>query len=161
MTHQPPGTFLPPTADALAANQQQRLTQLEQRPQPADLGPFCQITATNPAPILTGDGRRTARWWPWRGALRLQYIIATADGLTEATTVVVRRGTPTGVVDQVTLEWSADGVKREGHDAVWTIGDYLDLTVEGQVSHLMVQLHFAGIGGGGLVFSVPAVGGGG
>lgn len=159
MTHQPPGTFLPPTADQLAADQQRRLTQLEQRTQPTDPGPFAHITATNPSPITLGDQRRTGRVWPWRSAWRLQYVIATADGVSAETTVVVHRGTPEGEIDVVTMVWDDDGVKREGHDAVWTIGDYLDVTVEGEVSHLVVQLHFLGIGDHALTFSVPTGGG--
>lgn len=156
MTHRPPGTFHPPTADELAADQQRRIHALEQRYQQGAQRPTCQVTATNPAPVAEGDNPVTGRWWPWRGALRLQYVIATATEVNPSATVAVRRGG----VDVVTFTFVADGVYRAGHDEVWTIGDYLDLTLTGAVGHLVVQLHFEGEGGGGLVFSVPGGGGG-
>lgn len=158
MTHQPPGTFLPPTADQLAAHQQAQIRDLQQRYQPTEAGPYAHITATNPAPIT--EERQTGRVWPWRTAWRLQYIIATADGVTDTTVVTIRRGTPDGPIDAVTLTWDDDGVIRQGHDVVWTIGDYLDMTVTGAVSHLVVQLFLAGVGDHSLTFSVPSGGGG-
>lgn len=156
MTHRPPGTYLPPTQPGLAADQQRRLHDLEARQQPRATDPVFEVTATNPAPI-TGDAAvQTGRWWPWRGAMRLVYVIATADGVSGTLDVSVRRGG----VEAVHLSWPSDGVVRQGADELWSPGQALDLTATGTASLLVVQLQFEGNHpGGALTFLIPTGGG--
>jgi hypothetical protein len=153
MTHQPAGTFHEPTMPGFTANLDQRTKRLEQRPQPGPYVPRFCLTATNPAPIT--EERRTGSWWPWRGAVDLEYVTIDAQAVGGETFVAVRRS----AVDVVAVDL-VEGLTRLGVDERWTPGDYLDLTIEGQVGHLLVQMWFRGEGGGGLVFSVPAGGGG-
>jgi hypothetical protein len=154
MTHRPPGTFLPPTVPEVTGDQQRRLRDLESKQVPRELVPSFEVTATNPAPITVADARQTGRWWSWRGAMRLQYIIATADGVDGGLTVGVRRAG----VDVAVLEWTSDGVLRQGFDETWSPGQALDLTAAGGVSLLVVQLQFDGVGNGALSFVIPAGG---
>lgn len=150
MTHRPPGTFHPPRADELAADQQRRLHLLEQRPQPAPAGVFGEVTITNGAALTEGNSYQTGRWWPWRSAMRLQYVMVTADGvsdeLSEPCVLTVRRSG----VDVVSIAFDGDTHVREGHNVTWAIGDWLDATFTGDVALLVVQLEFAGSGNGAL-----------
>lgn len=152
MTHKPPGTFHPPTTDQLAADHGRRLHALEQRPQSLPPGPECQVTATNGVPLTTDNSWATGRWWPWRSALRLRYVMVTADSVDADCTVGVWRSD----TEVVTVEFSVDAHIRKGVDITWAVGDWLRVTFDGAVEHLVVQLHFDGVGSGGLVISAVA-----
>lgn len=153
MTHQPAGTYHPPDASAFAANLDQRARRLEQRTQPGPYVPRFCLTATNSAAVLPAEDRFTARWFPWRGAVHLEYITVFAELVVGATTVSLFRGD-----DELSSIDLVDGITRIGLDETWTPADAVHLSITGQVSYVLVQMWFRGEGGGGLVFSVPGSG---
>jgi hypothetical protein len=156
MTHRPAGTHLPPELDRYIGDLERRVKQLEQRNQPAQHRPDFCLTATTTAVETVDDDLRTAKWFPWDGAVRLTYLIVTAELLVDTTTLVVHRGDTTVLTLEV-----VEGTQRVGLDEVWSPSDPVWLSVAGHCSYLMCELWFDGHGGGGLTFGPPAEEGGG
>jgi hypothetical protein len=156
MTHQPAGTHLPPELARYVGDLERRVRQLEQRTQPQQHRPDFCLTATATAVDTAEDELRTAKWFPWDGAVRLTYMIVTAEDMFADTTLTVFRGD-----DVVVAEAIVEGTQRFGLDVVWSPSDPVWVSVVGHCSFLMAELWFDGHGGGGLVFGTPAAEGGG
>lgn len=149
----PPGTFVPPSNPGTHANTRRRVLAVEQRPTPTPVVPRFCLTATN-TDVVSGE-LSTGRWLPWRGAVDLEYVTIDLRWVDAPTTVTVRRSG----VEALVASLDEDGTIRQGCDERWTLADYLDVSVSGEVGRIVVQMWFRGEGGGGLVFS-PDPGGG-
>lgn len=149
MTHQPARTHLPPDLAQYHADLARRTRQLEQRPQGPDHGPFCTIVANAAGNATQGD--RTDRWFPWRSAIDVQYVIADAGNTSDtgATLSIYRGLTPV-----ITLVFPpGGGVIREGHDLRWSPGEALWMQIEdGSVGLLNVSLRCRGLEDGRVLF---------
>lgn len=142
----PPNAIVPPTVPDSIADTRGRLLRSEQRQDRPDYTPRFCLTAVNAGPM--SGSAHTQRWWPWLGAVDLEYVIATADGASGDHEILVQRsGLPV-----VTINGTGDSVHRIGADARWSLGDWVDVVSTGTISSLCVQMHFRGQGGGGLVF---------
>lgn len=154
MTHRPAGTYHPPAADQVTADQQRRLTQLEQRPQPGAYVPEFCLTATNGGP-LTADVEtyQTGPWYPDLGAVRLFLVRVSAIDVDAPTTLTLRRsGSTVATFDVV------EGTQRQGFDEHYSPSDWVDLTLSGVVGTIQVQMWFRGPGGGNVEFAAPTGG---
>lgn len=151
MTHRPPGTFLPPTADNHAADQDRRLHQLEQRTQPGpDTDRHC-ITASTcfPPAAVTLTTNPCAPWW---GAITVHMVIVHVTGVgdQDEVTIEVRRNGDA----VITLPELGLGRYQYGTNERWAIGDVLDLTLTGTAGRVTVELFTTGDTDRGLVFAV-------
>lgn len=140
MTHQPPGTFHPPNQADVVADLRRRTKALEQRPQFDPTSPRFGVSVGNPAPVELGSPRQTGRLWPWRGAWHLESIILDGQGVGSGTVEVRRSGLTIPNGSLTVLE----GTQRLGFDETWAISDYLDLTIDGDVDVVTMQLWFRG-----------------
>jgi hypothetical protein len=151
MTHRPPGTFLPPTADHHAADQDRRLHALEQRPQEGTQADRHCITASTCFPPVAAflTTNPVAPWW---GAITVHMVIVHVTGIndTDLVTVELRRNGAT-VVSMPDL---ALGRHQRGVNERWAIGDTLDLTLSGTAGRVTVEVFTTGDTDRGVVFAV-------
>lgn len=152
MTLRPPGGFIPPTNPAVHADTRRRVLAQEQVPLPAPPEPRFSVTACSAGQITTDVVSNPYRpWW----AITLERVVVDVTGGTDWVATVLRDDEPV-----VEVTGTGDGLTQKA--VTVSIAPMQKLTVgfTGNANVVTVTMWCRGVGGGGLIFAVPYVGGG-
>lgn len=153
MTLRPPGGFIGPTNPGVHADTRRRVLAQEQVPIPAPPEPRFCLTACSAGP-LTVDVESNP-WSPWWAVDLERVVVKTIGVSSDWAATLLRDG---DAVLEVT--GSVAGTSHTLAALSWGPLQELKVAFTGTVNVATVQMWFRGVGGGGLIFAVPAGGGG-